>query len=113
MGDTEILNKKRSSSMTDEISNIIYSTLNEIGTMNDFEMPKELNHETNIIGAKGILDSLAFVSFLVAVEQKINQQFDKHISLNSEKAFAQKQNPFRSAGTLTQYIMDNWDDDNQ
>ena len=99
--------------MTDKISNIIYSTLNEIGEMNNLEVPERLGPETNIIGTGGVLDSLAFVSFLVAVEQAINQQFNKHISLNSEKAFSQKQNPFRSVETLMQYIKDSWGDENK
>lgn len=99
--------------MNDKILNFIYSTLKEIGEMNNLKVPEELNLETNIIGAKGVLDSLAFVSFLVAVEQGINQQFNKGISLNSEKAFSQKQNPFRSVGTLMDYITDNWDYDHE
>lgn len=112
MKDREMLNGKESSFVADELSNIIYSMLNEIGVMNNLQVPEEMDFETKIVGVQGILDSLAFVSFLVAVEQKINEKFDKHISLNSERAFAQKQNPFRSVGTLRQYITDNWDDDN-
>ncbi len=96
-----------------KISDIIYSVLHEICEMNKLELPKELSLDTNIIGTHGVLDSLAFVSFLVAVEQNLNQQFHKCISLNSEKAFSQKHNPFRSVGALTEYIMENWKDESE
>jgi acyl carrier protein len=87
--------------------------LKEIVEINSLELPKELSLDTNLIGSKGILDSLAFVSFLITVEQRINQQFNKHISLNSEKAFSQSHNPFRSVGTLVEYIKENWEEDGQ
>jgi acyl carrier protein len=97
--------------MNKKISDIIFSTLDEITRLNNLKLPAELNYDTSLIGSKGVLDSLAFVSFLVAVEQEINRQFDKYISLSSEKAFSQKRNPFRSVGTLIQYITENWEDE--
>ena len=94
--------------MREKVLEIVLSTLIEIARINNLQLINGIKEETSIIGEKGILDSLAFVTFLVALEQKINKEFNKTISLVSEKAFSQTQNSFRSPTALTEYIVCNW-----
>jgi acyl carrier protein len=87
-----------------QITDIVSQTLVEIAGNQGIAVDEAVTGESRIIGKGGLLDSLAFVSFVVAVEQKINAAYGRQISLSNEKAFAQKQNPFRSVGNLVDYI---------
>ena len=50
------------------------------------------------------MDSLALVSFIADLEDKISDEFEKDIILADEKAMSQRTSPFRSVETLTNYI---------
>jgi len=92
----------------EKITEILLLLLKEIIQMNGLPVTEEINEESRIIGKQGVLDSLAFVSFLVAAEQKINNEFNKKASLTSEKAFSEGRNPFRTVKSLAEYIEAIW-----
>ncbi|HJQ36082.1 MAG TPA: acyl carrier protein [Thermoanaerobaculia bacterium] len=56
-----------------------------------------------LYGRDGVLDSLALVSFVVAVEQEIQDRLDVVVALADERAVSQKSSPFRTVGTLADY----------
>lgn len=91
--------------ITKEVISLILSVLEEVIKNDNLPLPERLDTETKIIGKDGILDSLAFVSFLVLVEQRVSEKYGKAVSLTDEKAFAEQRNPFRSVDTLANYII--------
>ena len=64
----------------------------------------ERGDDAPLYGREGVLDSLGLVSFLAAVEQALEDRFGVTVPLASEKAVSLKHSPFRTVGTLTQYI---------
>ena len=86
------------------ISELVSGVLLETLKMQGLDVPVELNVGTQLIGKNGILDSLSFVAFIIAVEQKINSEYAANISINNEKAFSQSKSPFGSIGSLAEYI---------
>jgi acyl carrier protein len=60
--------------------------------------------ETILVGEHGKLDSLGFVSFIFALEQKIEQELGVTITLVDERAMSQKDSPFETIGKLADYI---------
>ena len=50
------------------------------------------------------MDSLGLVNLLVIIEQNIEDEFDVSVAIADEKAMSQKYSPFRTIGTLTNYI---------
>ena len=50
------------------------------------------------------MDSLALVSFIADLEDKISDEFEKDIVLADEKAMSAKTSPFRNIESLTSYI---------
>jgi len=60
--------------------------------------------EVVLVGEGGQLDSMGLVTLIIAVEQKVQQQFGRAVALADEKAFSQKHSPFRTLDTLTAYI---------
>ena len=53
---------------------------------------------------ESLFDSMALVAFVSAVEVKILDTLGKDITIVSEKAFSQKQSPFRTMETMGLFI---------
>lgn len=91
--------------MSDErIREAIYRAVDEINE----QLPKghqlEKSPETILFGNGGQLDSLGLVSFIVEVEQKIEEELSISITLADERAMSQKNSPFMTLQTLTEYV---------
>jgi len=51
----------------------------------------------------GSLDSISLVSLVLLVEEALEDKMNMHFVLADEKAMSQKQSPFRSVSSLTNY----------
>jgi D-alanine--poly(phosphoribitol) ligase subunit 2 len=58
-----------------------------------------------LFGSDGVLDSLGLVSFIVAVEQALDEPPGAAVMLADERAVSQRVSPFRTVGTLADYVM--------
>lgn len=90
--------------MKEEIEKIILDSLIELGEELESE---QLNHPTNatkLYGAKGVLDSLALVSLIADVEERVSQELGVEIVLADEKAMSQRTSPFRDVESFSDYI---------
>ena len=90
--------------MKKQLLETIYKSLDEINeNLNDAQkLIKDKN--TVLFGKDGQLDSLALVNLIVIVEQNIEDEFDVSITIADEKAMSQRYSPFRTIGTLTNYL---------
>ena len=59
---------------------------------------------TILFGKGGQLDSLALVTFIIEVEEKVADELGVPIVLADERALSQKNSPFLTLQTLTQYV---------
>ena len=57
-----------------------------------------------MFGSDGFLDSLGLVTLLVNIEQKIEASFNMTITIADEKAMSLRRSPFKSIGSLVQYL---------
>jgi len=82
----------------------IYEAIDEINII----LPKEMNlsksPSTKLTGDPNGLDSLGLVSFIVATEEKLENNFGLTLSLTDEESMSQKNSPFKTVQTLTDYI---------
>ena len=60
---------------------------------------------SSIYGGSSNLDSMGLVSFIVGLEQSIEDKFDQSISLADEKAMSQKSSPYQNINSLADYIL--------
>src|SRR4051812_11265769 len=60
--------------------------------------------KTPLFGPHGALDSVAFVSFLLAIESRTQEVTQKTIRILDSKAFSHRQNPFEDLGTVAEYL---------
>ena len=89
--------------MTKKIEKIIIYTLVELNEELENENFEKPSSKTKLYGTNG-MDSLALVSFITDLEERISDEFDKDIVLADEKAMSAKTSPFRSVETLSRYI---------
>lgn len=90
--------------MKQKIEEIILEILNEMNEELENEYLNNLTSETKLYGESGALDSLALVSLITDLEERISDEFEKDIILADEKAMSQRTSPFRNVETLTKYI---------
>lgn len=90
--------------MEARIEKIIIDTLKELNEELENEAFLNPNSKTKLYGIDGAMDSLALVSFIADLEDKISDEFEKDIILADEKAMSAKTSPFRNIESLISYI---------
>ncbi|MBI5375233.1 MAG: acyl carrier protein [Candidatus Schekmanbacteria bacterium] len=88
----------------EKIIETIFNVIDEINLEFPEDNRLEKSVDTVLFGKSGKLDSLGLVNFIVATEQHIEENFNVLISLTDEKAMSQKNSPFKTIGTLADYI---------
>ena len=89
--------------MIKKIGQIICETLVELNEELENENFEKPTNKTKLYGTNG-MDSLALVSFITDLEERISDEFEKDIVLADEKAMSAKTSPFRSVESLNLYI---------
>jgi len=87
------------------VAQLILEIASEFNGDLDNKIPVEQGVEAPLYGREGVLDSLALVSFVVAVEQAIENKFGRVLTLADEKALSQRHSPFRTIGGLADYVV--------
>lgn len=87
-----------------EILDIVYEVMKELNEEREDETKLDLNENTMLFGRDSNLDSLGLVTIIVGVEQTILDELGVEITLTDEKAMSQTRSPFRTVGSLVDYI---------
>lgn len=68
-------------------------------------VPPTLDGNTTLFGPGGLLDSMGLVTLIVEVEQALADRFALTMTLADDRAMSQRSSPFRTVGTLAEYIL--------
>lgn len=90
--------------MDRRILDCIYDAVDEANEDSPDQPPLEKARDTQIYGSADGLDSLALINFVVAVEENVERAFDTSIMLGDDRALAADPSPFRTLGTLAEYV---------
>jgi acyl carrier protein len=86
---------------------ILASIYRAIDWINE-ELPPERSlikaPETRLLGPESVLDSMRLVTLIVTTEREIEEAFGVALTLADERALSMKTSPFRSIGSLADYI---------
>jgi acyl carrier protein len=83
---------------------LIFPALEEIKQVLQNPEDLVLSLDTELFGTNSALDSMSFVSFIVSLEQIINDKYNKEITIADEKAMSMKNSPFKTVQTLAEYL---------
>lgn len=89
--------------MKEKIYSIIIDAIEEVNQLTDKKINLSSGLKTYLYGSKGI-DSFSLVNLIVAIEERIETNFEKTIVLANEKAFSQKNSPFLTVESLVNFI---------
>lgn len=84
------------------INDIVFNVIKEYSLVNELQIG-ELTKDTPLIGSSRILDSMGLVNVIVDIETAFLDE-DVEISLTSETAMSGRISPFRSVGSLCNFI---------
>jgi acyl carrier protein len=87
-----------------EIASIITLSIKNSLLEREETNTKIVDQSTPLIGVNSILDSLGLVTLLVDLEQKIDGEYGLSVTLADDRALSQKNSPFRTVNTLTDYV---------
>ena len=90
--------------MKDKILRSIYVSIDELNEQFSDEKKLSKSKETVLFGSNGKLDSLGLVNLSIITEQIIEDNFAISITIADERAISQKHSPFRTVGSLADYI---------
>lgn len=67
--------------------------------------PAAVTEDTFLIGQGAALDSMGLVTAILEIEQRLADEHDVMIVLADERAMSQKNSPFRSVRSLSDYVL--------
>lgn len=93
--------------MADISSQLRDAVFGAIDELNELRSPAERivkSLDTTLTGEGGPLDSLGFVNFIVAVEQRLDSVFTSSVSLLDDEMLDPTAGHFRTVGALLDYL---------
>jgi len=90
--------------MQKKIIDLIFDTIDKFNNEYSDEIQLEKSSHTALLGQGSKLDSLGLINLIVAVEQNVEDKFGITITLADERAMSQEASPFRTVGSLADYI---------
>ena len=89
--------------MKERLLQIIRAVAGELNENLDSKIEVDMGEQAPLYGPEGGLTSLGLVSLIVGVEQAIEEEFGRNVTLADDKAFSLTKSPFRTIGTLAEY----------
>ncbi len=88
----------------DRIVQAIYSAVDELNTQLPTGVSLEKSPDAVLYGKSSKLESLDFVTFIMEVEEKVNDEFGVQVMITDENLLSKEKSPFSTLGTLTDYL---------
>jgi D-alanine--poly(phosphoribitol) ligase subunit 2 len=88
----------------DEIATTVRSAIDELNPQIPENRRVNPVMEGPLFGDKAPLDSLGLVELIVLIEERLFDKTGTTVTLTDERAFSQKNSPFRTVNSLVTYI---------
>jgi hypothetical protein len=90
----------------ENIVNLLLATLE--AHFDEVNETVDLSERENIklFGGDGLLDSIGLVTYVVEVEERLEDEFDVSVVLADEKAMSRRTSPFARISYLVDYILE-------
>jgi hypothetical protein len=81
---------------------IIYKAIDAINEELSLSIVKD--PETRLFGSKGTLDSIGLVNFITIIEELVEKETGKYITVANEAAMQEASSPFKSVAALEKHV---------
>ena len=89
--------------MRQEILELVYAAIDEVNAQSANGAGIAKMPDARLLGDQGV-DSLTFVNLVVALEEQIQNGLGKAVVLVDEDSMSLQEHPFRTVGTLADYV---------
>lgn len=90
----------------EKILDLVLNSLKAYFEENNEVVDLSEGEQTKLFGGDGVLDSIGLVSYIVAVEEALEDEFNISIVLADEKAMSRRTSPFSRISYLADYILE-------
>lgn len=90
--------------MEEQVTQAMFRAIDEVNRSRAPGQRVEKSRETELLGGSSVLDSLGLVNLIVAVEAQVEDAFGVTVNLADEQARRHPANPFRTIGSLADYV---------
>jgi D-alanine--poly(phosphoribitol) ligase subunit 2 len=95
---------ERSVRLREDILGLVYAAIDEVNAQAADGALVQKTPDALLLGHGKGVDSLTFVNLVVAIEEQIQNTFGKAVVLVDEDSMALQEHPFRTVGTLANYV---------
>lgn len=88
----------------DRVLGAVYRAVDDINDVLPPEEHLDKSLEAHLLGREARFDSLGLVSLIVNVEERVIEEFQLALILGDEQAMSRQRSPFRTLGTLIEYV---------
>lgn len=89
---------------TEQVTALVYRAVDEINRELSDGQRLEKDPATVLFGTNASIDSMALVSFIVAVEEQLLNELGIAMTLADDKAMSMERSPFRTLATFVDYV---------
>jgi acyl carrier protein len=88
----------------EQVTALVYRAVDEINAERTDNQQLDKNPATVLFGSQATIDSMALVSFIVAVEEQLFDELGLSMTLADDKAMSMERSPFKTLATLIDYV---------
>ena len=88
----------------EKINEVVLQSFQQIVRENEKSYDGIVDDNTAIMGSHSPFDSVDLVTFIVTLEQTLEDEWGVSITLADDRAMGQEVSPFKSIGSITDYI---------
>jgi acyl carrier protein len=90
--------------MKEAISKALVTVIEEMNEERDDDAQLGTQHDSTLYGTGGNLDSLDLVRLVVLLEQQIDDDLGRSVSIADDRAMSQENSHFNSVGALVDHV---------
>lgn len=92
--------------MSDSAFQIVKAAIEELADELGYDHLRNVTAETPLFGGEHGVDSLTLVRLVADVEREAEEKFGKRVVLADELAMSRRNSPFRTIGSLSEFLQE-------
>ena len=92
--------------MSDSTFQVVKSAIEELADELGYDNLRKVTPETPLFGGDQGIDSLTLVRLVADIERQAEEKFGKRVVLANELAMSRRNSPFRTIGTLSEFLQE-------
>lgn len=92
--------------MKAKIMNLLREIIAELNEELQYDSLNNVNEDTTIFGGDEGIDSLSLAFLISQIEIRVDEELGHQIVLADEKAMSMRNSPYRTVGTLIDFILE-------